>query len=69
MHTRLLLAAALVCAAPLAAAEEPASGISEARLKSDVEKLVGFGTRHTLSDQVSVVVTDTGKDIHAFLPW
>ncbi|MFT5568545.1 MAG: Zn-dependent M28 family amino/carboxypeptidase [Cyclobacteriaceae bacterium] len=27
--------------------------ISEARLKADIEKLVGFGTRHTLSDTVS----------------
>ncbi|MEU2427835.1 ATP-binding protein [Streptomyces sp. NPDC007851] len=30
---------------------------------------VGWHLLHTLCDQVSVVVTDTGKDIHVFLPW
>lgn len=30
---------------------------------------IGWHLVHTLSDQVSVVVTDTGKDIHVFLPW
>ncbi|KAA0929075.1 MULTISPECIES: ATP-binding protein [Streptomyces] len=30
---------------------------------------VGWHLIHTLSDQVSVVVTDEGKDIHVFLPW
>ncbi|MCF3137003.1 ATP-binding protein [Streptomyces olivochromogenes] len=30
---------------------------------------IGWHLMHTLCDQVSVVVTDTGKDIHAFLPW
>ncbi|WP_221353774.1 ATP-binding protein [Streptomyces beigongshangae] len=30
---------------------------------------VGWHLIHTLCDQVSVVVTDTGKDIHVFMPW
>ncbi|MER6529678.1 ATP-binding protein [Streptomyces sp. NPDC001508] len=30
---------------------------------------VGWRLVDTLCDQVSVVVTDGGKDIHAFLPW
>lgn len=53
MTSRFLLAASLCIAAPLAAADEPSIAVSEARLKADVEKLVGFGTRHTMSDQVS----------------
>ena len=38
-------------AAPPAA--DPAAQVSEARLRADVESLVGFGTRHTLSEQDS----------------
>jgi len=45
------IALALV-ASPLAA-QDAASDVSETRLRADVEKLVSFGTRHTLSDQVS----------------
>ncbi len=30
---------------------------------------VGWHLIHTLCEQVSVVVTDEGKDIHVFLPW
>ncbi|MFE9680551.1 ATP-binding protein [Streptomyces sp. NPDC002701] len=30
---------------------------------------VGWHLIHTLCDQVSVVVTDEGKDIHVFMPW
>jgi anti-sigma regulatory factor (Ser/Thr protein kinase) len=30
---------------------------------------IGWHLLHTLCDQVSVVVTANGKDIHAFLPW
>ncbi|MBL1108890.1 ATP-binding protein [Streptomyces sp. 5-8] len=30
---------------------------------------IGWHLVHTLCTQVSVVVHDTGKDIHAFLPW
>ena len=29
------------------------SNVSQERLKSDVQKLVDFGTRHTLSDTIS----------------
>ena len=46
-------AAALLLADPTAAQRaEPAppAEVSEARLRADVERLVGFGTRHTLSD-------------------
>jgi hypothetical protein len=32
-------------------AADPAEGVSAERLKSDVERLVAFGTRHTLSEQ------------------
>ena len=30
---------------------------------------VGWHLIHTLCDQVSVTTTDSGKDIHVFLPW
>ncbi|GGV62949.1 MULTISPECIES: ATP-binding protein [Streptomyces] len=30
---------------------------------------IGWHLIHTLSDQVSVVVNEHGKDIHVFLPW
>ncbi|AQR73798.1 M20/M25/M40 family metallo-hydrolase [Sphingomonas sp. LM7] len=43
---RILLASLALLATPAAAQESP----SPARLKADVEKLVSFGTRHTLSD-------------------
>ncbi|MEQ1509171.1 MAG: M28 family peptidase [Sphingopyxis sp.] len=54
-----LVAAAIVLyAAPAHAqstspAAEPAADVSEARLRATIETLVDFGTRHTLSDQVS----------------
>ena len=44
------LFAALI-AAPAAGQGDPAAGVSQERLHADVEALVGFGTRHTLSDQ------------------
>jgi hypothetical protein len=50
MRYRLLLLAALL-ATPLAAQERSESQVSERRLRADVEALVGFGTRHTLSAQ------------------
>lgn len=58
MDTRFFAAAALLAVAPLAAtplaaADEPSTGVSQARLKADVERLVAFGTRHTMSDQAS----------------
>ncbi|TCJ37354.1 M28 family peptidase [Parafrankia sp. BMG5.11] len=49
MRTILLLAAGLV-AIP-AAAQTPSAAVSEARLRADIEKLVSFGTRHTMSEQ------------------
>lgn len=58
-----LLLAALV-AAPLAAQTHPAEQVSEQRLKADVEKLVSFGTRHTLSSQ-----TDPKRGIGAAVDW
>lgn len=47
---KILLSAALI-AAPAAAQSDPESQVSEQRLRSDVEALVSFGTRHTLSEQ------------------
>lgn len=44
----LVLAAALI--APIPALAAPEDAVSEARLKARVEKLVSFGTRHTLSN-------------------
>jgi acetylornithine deacetylase/succinyl-diaminopimelate desuccinylase-like protein len=65
MMRLLLLAAALV---PATAAAEPPRGIadevSEERLRAIVEKLVSFGTRHTLSSQ-----TDPKRGIGAALDW
>ena len=43
--------AALLIASPALAKTDPASNVSQARLHADVETLVGFGTRHTLSAQ------------------
>jgi hypothetical protein len=51
MRIRFLIAAALLAATPLAAADEPDPAVSESRLRADVERLVAFGTRHTLSEQ------------------
>lgn len=47
-----LFAAAALAAAPLAA-DDSGAPVSAERLKADVERLVAFGTRHTMSDQVS----------------
>lgn len=63
MKNLALLAAVL--ATPLAAQEaDPAAGVSEARLRADVEKLVGFGTRHTLSEQ-----DNPARGIGAAIDW
>jgi hypothetical protein len=48
---RSLIFAAVLIAAPAAAQTNPADDVSERRLRADVETLVGFGTRHTLSAQ------------------
>jgi hypothetical protein len=66
MAPRLLLPALLALAAPLAAQqpapipsqESPAihdlvAAASPARIEADIRKLVGFGTRHTMSDTLS----------------
>ncbi|MBA4051228.1 MAG: peptidase M28, partial [Erythrobacter sp.] len=63
MLKRALLLAALA-AAPLAAQTHPADNVSAERLEKDVEKLVGFGTRHTLSSQ-----TDPKRGIGAAVDW
>ncbi|WP_172449800.1 M28 family peptidase [Porphyrobacter sp. HT-58-2] len=63
MIKRALLLAALA-AAPLTAQTHPAQQVSEERLKGDVEKLVSFGTRHTLSSQ-----TDPKRGIGAAVDW
>ena len=50
MFRPLLTAAALLLIAPATAQQAaPPPDVSEARLRADVETLVGFGTRHTLS--------------------
>jgi hypothetical protein len=63
MIKRALLLAALV-AAPLAAQTHPAENVSDQRLRGDVETLVGFGTRHTLSVQ-----DDPKRGIGAAVNW
>ncbi|MDP5103700.1 MAG: M28 family peptidase, partial [Erythrobacter sp.] len=63
MIKRALLLAAFA-AAPLAAQTNPADSVSEDRLRSDVETLVGFGTRHTLSVQ-----DDPNRGIGAAVNW
>ncbi|MCJ2177713.1 M28 family peptidase [Novosphingobium album (ex Hu et al. 2023)] len=60
----LSLSASLVAAAPAAADTQKQSEVSQARLKADVETLVGFGTRHTLSSQ-----TDPKRGIGAARRW
>ncbi|MEO0033663.1 MAG: hypothetical protein RIS94_3421, partial [Pseudomonadota bacterium] len=59
---RFLLIAASLAALPAQAAPEDA--VSEARLRADVARLVGFGTRHTLSSQ-----TDAKRGIGAARAW
>lgn len=63
MIKRALLLAALA-ATPLTAQTHPAEQVSEDRLRTDVEKLVSFGTRHTLSSQ-----TDPKRGIGAAVDW
>jgi hypothetical protein len=71
MIKRFFLLAAFV-AAPLSAdghsattaAADPASQVSEERLRSDMDTIVGFGTRHTLSSQ-----TDPARGIGAAVNW
>ncbi|WP_178139144.1 M20/M25/M40 family metallo-hydrolase [Erythrobacter sanguineus] len=63
MIKRALLLAAFL-AAPLGAQTHPADSVSAERLRGDVEKLVSFGTRHTLSSQ-----TDPERGIGAAVDW
>jgi Zn-dependent M28 family amino/carboxypeptidase len=64
MIGRLVLFAAAFIAAPLAAEDHPADKVSAERLRADVETLVSFGTRHTLSSQ-----TDPTRGIGAAVDW
>lgn len=59
-----LLLATAFAVTPLAAQNHPAESVSADRLKGDVEKLVSFGTRHTLSSQ-----TDPKRGIGAAVDW
>jgi hypothetical protein len=66
MRKLALLLPALLLAVPAAAAapREIAEQVSQQRLRAIVEKLVSFGTRHTLSSQ-----TDPKRGIGASLRW
>jgi hypothetical protein len=60
----LLAAAPAVAATPEQQMQAVANQVSQARLKADVERMVAFGTRHTLSSQ-----TDPRRGIGASLNW
>lgn len=60
---KFVLALALL-STPLVAQTPPEAGVSQARLKADVERMVAFGTRHTLSSQ-----TDPKRGIGAAVDW
>jgi len=67
MIKRSLMFGALVSAlfaAPLAAQDHPADNVSEERLRADMDKIVSFGTRHTLSSQ-----DDPERGIGAAVNW
>ncbi|HVR91888.1 MAG TPA: M20/M25/M40 family metallo-hydrolase [Novosphingobium sp.] len=59
---KLALPLALLATAPAIAA--PDAAVSEARMRADIDTLVGFGTRHTLSSQ-----TDRKRGIGAARRW
>ena len=62
---KLALVAALLATTPLAAQQDdPAAGVSQDRLRADIDTLVGFGTRHTLSAQ-----DDPKRGIGAAVDW
>ena len=63
MH-KLLIPLAVVALAPAAAFADQNGEVSQKRLRADVEKLVSFGTRHTLSSQ-----TDPKRGIGAAVRW
>ncbi|MGB3167473.1 MAG: M28 family peptidase [Alteraurantiacibacter sp.] len=61
----LLAALSAAIAVPAAAqSDDPATGVSQDRLRADVERMVTFGTRHTLSSQ-----TDPERGIGAAIEW
>lgn len=64
MLNRSLAALPLLFAASTALAEAPAPTVSAERLRTDIDRLVGFGTRHTLSSQ-----TDPKRGIGAARSW
>ncbi len=55
---------AVFLAAPLAAQDRPEDSVSEERLRADMDTIVAFGTRHTLSSQ-----TDPERGIGAAVDW
>ena len=59
-----LVLLALPASAPAASPREIADQVSQDRIQAVVEKLVSFGTRHTLSSQ-----TDPKRGIGAALKW
>ncbi len=63
-HLLLATAGIALFATPLAAQDDPADDVSAERLRQTVEKLVSFGTRHTLSSQ-----TDPKRGIGAAVDW
>ena len=60
------LAAALLLATPAIAHDpaDPGDEVSESRMRADMDTIVGFGTRHTLSSQ-----TDLERGIGAAVDW
>ncbi|MEP3051750.1 MAG: M28 family peptidase [Erythrobacter sp.] len=63
MFKKLALIAALA-AVPLSAHDNPSEHVSEERLRANMDAIVGFGTRHTLSSQ-----DDPEKGIGAAVDW
>ncbi len=63
---KLFMIAALAAAplAPAFAQDDPATGVSQERLEADVETMIAFGTRHTLSSY-----DDPERGIGAALDW
>ena len=61
---RKLAVALALLSSPLAAQTAPDANVSADRLRADVERLVAFGTRHTLSSQ-----TDPKRGIGAAIDW
>src|SRR3546814_10420121 len=64
MKNLAICAAALALSAPLSAQDHPSDNVSQDRLRADIDTLVGFGTRHTLSQQDNPV-----RGIGAAVDW